>query len=206
MSNNKRWGSEDKIELMKLYSKGHSYDDISKVLDRSPLAIKLRLESIVYDNLTKGKSLELLTRMFNTDPDTIKQFYYSHKSFKEGRGEQVKNVEFHSDEFVNNYKSTNEHINEHTNEYINEHINEQLGGNSSDKHRIVANKKKSATNIVNTKENSIDRIEQENQILEGIINNYRMHRQVRKLYIDGKLDKQNVVVYENLMKKTKDSK
>lgn len=192
---NKRWGSEDKIELMKLYSKGHSYEDIGKALDRSPLAIKLRLESIVYDNLTKDKPVELLTRMLNTDPDTIKQFYYSHKSFKEGRGEQVKNVEFHSDEIVNNYRS------------INENDNEQSGGNSigdDNKHRIVANKKKSSHSILDTGENSIDRIVQENQILEGIVNNYRMHRQVRKLYIDGKLDKKNTVIYENLIKKTKD--
>src|SRR5271170_5891344 len=94
MSNNKRWSSTEKIELMKLFSMGKSYDEIGKTLDRSPNAIKLRLEAIVYTNIVKGKAIGMLSKMLNTDADKIKQLYYSHKSFKQGRGEQVKDIDF----------------------------------------------------------------------------------------------------------------
>ena len=91
---NKRWGSDDKIQLMKLYSDGKSYEEIGHVLGRSPNAIKLRLESIVYENLVRGKPISMLTRMLDTDQETIKQFYYSHKSFRQSRNESVEDIVF----------------------------------------------------------------------------------------------------------------
>jgi hypothetical protein len=205
---NKRWDANDKIELMKLYSQGKSYEDISKTLDRSPLAIKLRLESIVYDNLVKGKPVHLLTRMLNTNSDTIKQFYYSHKSFKEGRGDTVIDVVFPPDNQINNHR---EKIISHT--LVNDNILGKNNNNIEDqKHRIVINKEKNINQpslVGGNNSNhidSIDSIEQENHILEGIIKNYRMKRQVRKLYIEGKLDEKSIVMYEKLQKNNKDIK
>lgn len=207
---NKRWDSKDKIELMKLYSQGKSYEEIGKSLDRSPNAVKLRLESIVYDNLVKGKPITLLTRMLNTNNDTIKQLYYSHKSFKEGRGEKVQHVEFPHDGPIpipiNPIGLP-----------MNQSINGGGGGSSSgskinsimrttnndQKHRIMnADKNTNKPSMIG--ENNIEQIEQENHILEGIINNYRMRRQVRKLYIEGKLDERGIAMYEKLIKNTKD--
>src|SRR2546421_6258112 len=103
---NKRWNSDDKIELMKLFSIGKSYDEIGKILGRSANAIKLRLEAIVYENLVKGKSMFVLTRILNTDPETIKQLYYSHKSFRQGRNESVQDVVFPSNTNTNPNQKT----------------------------------------------------------------------------------------------------
>jgi ABC-type oligopeptide transport system substrate-binding subunit len=170
----KRWGSTEKMKLMKLYAESKSYDDIGIALNRSSNAIKLRLEAIVYDNLTKGKSISILSRMLNASNDTIKQLYYSHKSFKESRGKNVIDVDFSSSPIQSLDKLTN---------------------NNSDTHSIVNTNKSKKTS------QHLQKIEQENQILEAIIKNYRMKRHLRKLYVDGKLDKKSLSMYNQIIKK-----
>ena len=105
--NNKRWSSDDKIKLIKLYSDGNTFEEIGKVLDRSQNAIKLRLESIVYENLTKGKSILLLSKMMKKDKETLKQLYYSHKSFKQARNEVTKDIIFTEEKKSNNKEQIN---------------------------------------------------------------------------------------------------
>ena len=90
----KRWSADEKIQMMKLYSKGKSFADIGTTLDRSANAIKLSLEKVVYDNLTKGKPLPRIAQMLGTNQANIKQLYYSHKSFLEARGTQTITVDF----------------------------------------------------------------------------------------------------------------
>lgn len=90
----KRWNQEDKLKLMKLYASGKTYDEIGKTLKRTSNAIKLRLEAIVYENLIKGKTLKLIIKMLNTTEDNVKQLYYSHKSFRQSRGESVVDIDF----------------------------------------------------------------------------------------------------------------
>lgn len=165
----KRWSSEEKIKLMKLYSEGKTYTEIGKSLDRSANAIKLRLESIVYDNLAKGKSVEMLSKMLNTDAETIQQLYYSHKSFRESRGQQIENIDF----------------NKQKNESPNMGIVNTIEINDRKKSRARKN---------------LEKIETENKILEALIKNYKMKKDVRKLYIDGKLDKKSMEMYNKLVK------
>lgn len=163
--NNKRWDSAEKIQLMKLYSQGRTYEDIASLLNRSPNAVKLRVESIVYDNLSKGKDMGLLVKTLNKSPDMIKQLYYSHKSFKESRGEEVSNIEF------GKYDS-------------------MIGGKTQPKV------------LHGGMDRRIERIEKENKVLRGIIENYKMKRQIRKLYANGKLDNKSVEMYEMINKKS----
>lgn len=201
---NKRWGSDDKIELMRLYALGRSYEEIGKILDRSPNAIKLRLEAIVYENLIKGKPLNLLSRMLNTDKDTIKQFYYSHKSFLQGQGEEVQDVMFPPDTATPIGTNTS-----------NVNINRHLHRAKDEQHRTKHDKdtvavyptthslsRSSVPTSISTSsvERKLHRIENENHILEEIIKNYKMKRQVRKLYVDGKLDNKSIEMYEKLLK------
>lgn len=195
---NKRWTAENKIELMKLYSSGKSYEEIATILNRSPSAIKLRLESIVYENLVKGKPLSMLTRMLNTDAEMIKQLYYSHKSFKESRKEPVENVVFPPDQInvinkpitaiPNNTNTRNQNINTR-HSTITSSSNKMFGGSS-----IFDDK---PTKRI---EKSLEQIENENHVLDEIIKNYRMKRQLRKLYVDGKLDQKSIELYEKLLK------
>lgn len=199
----KRWDSNTKIELMKLYAAGRSYEEIGKELDRSPNAIKLRLEAIVYDNLIKDKPVNLLTRMLNTDSDTIKQLYYSHKSFRQGRGEEVKDVVFPPENQINSINQTNK-TSIPTDNIYNGGGDDRYRDNDSDsnqKHRVVGNinKNKEEDKI----SSDIEKIKAENHILEEIIKNYRMKRQVHKLYANAKLDSKSTAMYEQLLKHTK---
>lgn len=198
-----RWDNNDKIKLMEMYASGNSYEEIGKVLDRSPNAIKLRLESIIYDNLVKGKKVSLLTKMLNTNVDTIKQFYYSHKSFKKGKGEEVVDVDF-NDADLNN---------------VDKMVDNMLGGSSRrnfglNTRHIARSKEAEITKIDPVKTESgiksgiksksdkvLKNVEEENHVLEEIVKNYKMKRLVKKLYVDGKLDEKSTIMYEKLLMK-----
>jgi DNA-binding CsgD family transcriptional regulator len=151
--NNKRWTSEEKRELMNLYSKGKTYTEIGNTLSRSPNAIKLRVEYIVYKNLVGGKSPEILAKILNANIDTIQQHYYSHKSFRQNRGEPTQDVDF-----VHAIANTNNN----TEKIINPIHSLQNGG-------------------ALTKEDKLKKLQNENYIMAEIIKNYHMKRQLRKL-------------------------
>jgi len=91
---NSRWTTEEKNKLIKLYSNKKTFAEIGKILNRSPNAIKLRIEAIIYTNLAKNKSPKDIAKSLNIDMDTLKKHYYSHKSFKENRGEKVVDISF----------------------------------------------------------------------------------------------------------------
>ena len=186
----KRWNSNEKLKLMKLFSEGKSYDIIGKELDRSSNAIKLRLESIIYDNIIKGKSVSILSRMLNTERDQIIQMYYSHKSFKQGRGEPVVDVDLSkdiNDEANGIFKRTLPHHSNNNQTIGNMGSIGSMGGGTID-------------NKQNRDDDKLQKIEHENQILEAIIKNYRMKRHLRKLYVDGKLDKKSINMYNKYIK------
>jgi hypothetical protein len=199
--NNKRWDSQEKIELMKLYSEGCSFDDIGKKLNRSPNAIKLRMEGIVYDNLAKGKSPNLLVKMLNTTQDTIKQFYYSHKSFKQSKGEPTIDVNFTN----TNPVPSGQPMQTRSNQLI--RTNNQIGGFGQMASRPNVINQNASNQVFRTAvggnvaiDRNVDRIEKENHVLESIIKNYRMKRQIRKLYATGKLDEKSIKMYEQMIK------
>lgn len=233
MSNNKRWNSNEKIELMKLYSTGKSYDDIGKILNRSPNAIKLRLETIVYTNLVKGKSVNMLSKMLNADQDKIKQLYYSHKSFRQSRGELVEDIKFPPE---NNKLRIMNHVpkittRSNTGFGINSNmrlnpsipitnqqrqiVNRQNGGrlngttsgiisgantNSGMSSGIIQSHFPS-NHDMNT-EDKFKKLENENHVLEEIIKNYKMKRHLKKLYVDGKLDRRSIKYCKKLFHET----
>lgn len=217
---NKRWGSDDKIELMKLYSAGKSYEEIGDILERSPNAIKLRLESIVYENLVKGKPISMLTRMLNTDQETIKQLYYSHKSFRQSRNEPVEDVAFPSNDPIHiapphmHHQSGGStanlthgqvprntgHIMGGTGQHVTNHDIKR--DDRTDRHSVIkTGSDRKFDKRFNTE--NIESLEAENKVLDELIKNYRMKRQLRKLYVDGKLDDKSIELYEKLLKSSK---
>lgn len=147
----KRWNVEDKIKLMELYSKGSSFDEIGNILGRSSNAIKLRLESLIYSNIIKGKSVEVLSQMLNTDPDKIRQMYYLHKSFKQTRGEQVDDIDL---------SKNSQHNNQHNNQHNSQH---------NLKYSKIMSQEK------------LQEIEYENRILEAIIKNNKLKNELKNI-------------------------
>lgn len=199
----KQWSSTEKMDLMRQYASGKSFEDIGKNLSRSPNAIKLRLESIVYENLIKGKPATLIIKMLNTNIEMIKQFYYAHKSFLQGRGKDVVDVDFDNID-VRNKKTDVEST-----------VNKMLGTEESNnplKHRVIPKSQKRDTNNIQKAggndqehktshaEKELRRILEENKILEEIIKNYTLKRQIKKLYIDEKLDNRSMTIYEKIFK------
>lgn len=169
----KRWSKEEKKLLLDLYASGESYEMIGGKLDRSQNAIKLRIENIVYDNITKGKTVQLLSNILNVDNNKIKQMYYSHKSFKEGRGEPTIDITFDNNDDNN---ITNKAIFKRNEMVIPKSVKNKIGGG-----------------------NIAESLEDENKVLEAIIKNYKMKKYIRELYIDGKLDKQSTRLCKNII-------
>jgi hypothetical protein len=167
----KRWSATEKRQLLKMYAEGNSFDAIGNILDRSPNAIKLRLEEIVYSNLVKGHKLSLVSRMLKTNPDTIKQFYYSHKSFRQGKNKEVVDVDF------------------------NEYNIKPIFNNNINRHSVIKHKK-----INQSGGNHLEKIENDNKFLEAVIKNHRMKKYVKKLYIEGKLDNISMDIFNDIVK------
>jgi hypothetical protein len=203
-TNKKRWDSNQKKELMKLYSKGKSYQEIGAMLNRSPNAIKLRVESIIYDNLVRGKSVNTLSKMLNADSDMIKQLYYSHKSFKQSRNEPTTDVDFTQHSLHQNagrqiIYSKNSHKGSDSK-------NSHKGSDSKNSHKGSDSKnsqKGSNSNHLQKRskdDNILERLESENRLLDEIIKNHQMKKHIRKLYVDGKLDKRSLSAFEKIVK------
>jgi DNA-binding CsgD family transcriptional regulator len=144
---NTRWNEEEKRKLIDLYSKKKSFEEIGKILKRSPNAVKLRIEDIVYSNLEKGKSPKSIAKILNIDLEIVKQHYYSHKSFRQNKGQDVIDIKFN-----------------------------------------------------NIKENNNSKIEYENHILNEILKNYKMKKEVKKLYEANKLNALHKQLYEKILK------
>ena len=147
---NSRWSDDEKKKLINLYSKKKSFEEIGKILKRSPNAVKLRIEDIVYSNLEKGKTPKSIAKILNIDLEIVKQHYYSHKSFRQNKGQDVIDIKFD-----NNNKENN---------------------------------------------NFDSKIEYENHILSEIIKNYKMKKEVKKLYEANKLNNLHKQLYEKIFK------
>lgn len=192
MSSNKRWDTDEKIKLMKAFSEGKSFDEIGKLLNRSANAIKLRLESIVYDNLVNGKSIDVLTRMLHTSQDNIKQLYYSHKSFLQARGEEIIDVDFTKN--IKNDINPTVNLQQLSTKTTTTlpvpmsgagNLNEKLHQGSGSRHR-----------------SKLEKLEKENHAMEQVIKNYKMKRQLRKLYLNDKLDEKSAIICDRILKQS----
>ena len=85
----KRWDKDEKARLIHLFSEGKTIQEIAESLDRSDSAIRLRLQTIVYEGISKGMRAADLADTLKTDSDTVVQMFYTHRDFKESRGEEV---------------------------------------------------------------------------------------------------------------------
>lgn len=89
---NKRWNKEEEKKLIELFMRHRNYELIAEELNRSTPATKLRMESIIYDNMIGGKKIEDIALKLNRTNDQIAEMYYTHKNFKKGKGETVQDI------------------------------------------------------------------------------------------------------------------
>lgn len=185
----KRWNSTEKIQLLKLFADKLSYDDIGKKLDRSANAVKLRIESIVYDNIVKEKDIHTIAKLLNTSNDKIIQMYYSHKSFKQGKGEQVKDIQIPQ---LTQHIPTTQKV---TQQSIQSEIFKKNIENDNRNDNGIVDRNDDGNGVINTQSldiggmqmkismgmKDIEKMEKENKILEIILKNQRLKNEFKKV-------------------------
>lgn len=75
------WTKEEEIKLINEIKDKKSFEEISKIHDRTISALMMRYNKIVYDNIEAGKNKKSLAKLFNKSIESITQSYYEHKAF-----------------------------------------------------------------------------------------------------------------------------
>lgn len=96
------WNKEEEKQLIKELKDKKTYDEISKIHNRSVSAIIMRLNKIIYDNIEAGKSKNSLAKLIGFSADKITQSYYEHKAFMEKKEIESKKSESESKKTENN--------------------------------------------------------------------------------------------------------
>ncbi len=131
----KRWTSHDEQLLIQMFKNGDSFGKIANELNRSESAVKMRIESIVYNAISSGKNIDDVAKKLKTSSENIAQMYIVHKNFKMSKGENVKDINV-------------------------------LGhSKQNDKYSTI----------------KIDQLENENRILEAIVKNYELKKQIARI-------------------------
>ena len=78
---NTKWNHDSEKLLLSLFSKNHSLSSIATSLHRSPNAVKLRIQKIIYDLFNNGTSLDVIAHSLNHPLQTISNFYHSYYKF-----------------------------------------------------------------------------------------------------------------------------
>lgn len=175
----KRWTKEEKEKLINLYSKGKTLDEIAKKLDRSSNAINLRIENIVYDNLLKGNTKDVIARELNISEEDVVQMFYSYKTFLEKRGDDTSDAKK-----IDLTKRSSKKSKKNKLEYD------------------MVDKKKN-TNNINISVEKLKRIRNENKIMEDILKNYQMKKELEKLLKQDKLDSDSIKLLKKIYSSAK---
>jgi hypothetical protein len=77
------WTKEEEKQLITELKENKSFEELSKIHNRSISALMMRYNKIIYDNVEAGKSKKSLAKLLNTTVDKITQSYYEHKAFIE---------------------------------------------------------------------------------------------------------------------------
>ncbi len=88
----KRWSINEERDLVTMIKAGKTYDEIGTKLNRSPSAIKMRIETIIYNNIINGRCVDDIAKKMHMSKDNVIQMYIIHKNFKMSRGEKVVDV------------------------------------------------------------------------------------------------------------------
>lgn len=188
----KRWNKKEKAELIKLYSNGTELNDIAKKLNRSESAIRLRLQSIIYDGIAKGMKVSDLEAILGKDASTIIQMFYAHREFKESRGEDVINLGDVSKILTGSSKKKSSKVNKASkSKSLDELIGDELIGDDG------SNSSKTRTK---SQSSEIVSLMEQNRIMEAIINNRELKKKIKKLYKEGKLNEEEKRVLERILR------
>jgi DNA-binding CsgD family transcriptional regulator len=174
-----RWTKEEKLKLINMYSNGKTLDEIGKKLNRSSNAIKLRMENIIYDNILKGNTKDIIADELKISEDDVIQMYYSYKSFLEKRGDDTSKTK--KIDLTRRSKGK--------------------GKGKGNENKKELQKLISDDNIKNLSVYKLKKIRDENKIMEDILKNYQMKRELEKLLKSNKLDSESIKLLKKIYSK-----
>ena len=154
------WSKEEEIKLINEIKEKKSYEEISKIHDRSISALMMRYNKIVYDNIEAGKSKKSLGKLFNKSVESITQSYYEHKAFLDKKD-------------ITNQKKEDDKNTEKNKVDKSEKINTEKSEKNDDKYAKLLQK--------------INIIQKENILLKEIIENIKTKNKLNKSLNDKEL-------------------
>jgi len=75
------WSKKEEISMIKDIRNKKTFEEISAKYDRSVSAVELRLQKIIHENFTAGRSHDELSNIIGLPLDKIKQYYYEYQGF-----------------------------------------------------------------------------------------------------------------------------
>ncbi len=153
------WNKDEEKQLIKELKEKKTYDEISKIHNRSVSAIIMRLNKIIYDNVEAGKSKNSLAKLIGVPADKITQSYYEHKAFMEKK--QIESKKSESEESNKSIKT-----NQTNNSSKTDKSETKEDNNSNDKYKKLMKKM-----IV---------LQKENQIMKELIENLKLKKSLGK--------------------------
>ena len=193
-----RWTSVEEAKLLKLIASGKTYKELCGGFNRSENALELRLKKIIYDNINNKKSIAKISELLHMNQDIIIQYYYSYKDYVEKQqhtgGNNNNNNDNNNKSIINNEiiisdskisnlnnlsNLSNLNINNNDNNNNNNLNNNNLNNNNLNNNKL--------TNLNNNiqlggnKINKLDRLEQQNNKMKLILENYMLKHKISKL-------------------------
>ena len=183
----KRWDKDEKARLIHLYSEGKTFSQIAENMGRSDSAIRLRLQTIVYEGIAKGMRAADLADMLKTDVDNIIQMFYTHRDFKESRQEEVVSLEAAS-KLLFGARKTKTVVKSKPDTKPGELMEDLVN---------LSTKSVKMSRVQHSSE--IDRLMDQNKIMEAIIDNRDLRKKIKKLYKDNKLSEDEKKELEDIL-------
>ena len=123
-----------------------------------------------------------LADTLKTDSNTVAQMFYTHRDFKESRVEEVISLEAASKLLFGSRKASSKSKSKSGDDSVSELLN-----NTTNPSRR------------SQRSSEIDRLMDQNRIMEAIINNRDLRKKIKKLYKDGKLNAEEQAVLANIL-------
>jgi hypothetical protein len=202
--NMKRWTHEDELQLLGLYSAGNSFKSIGEKIDKDADDVKERLDNIIYDLITRGKTKDMIASKLNTSSDVIMEMYQRSVKRRTDCENIQQNTKINSDRIIP--KETNIFQKNELPKNLPTQPTEpflRLNPEGIVESIQMQNMSTSINPVSQYRDQKIREIQNENLMLEAIIKNQSLKKQLVSLYQSGKLDKRSLKLLKIILQKDK---
>jgi len=184
MQDNIKWSQEEEIKLAKLIKNKVSLDVVSKQLNRSIKSIELRLQKIIYENMSGGKSVDHVSKLLNMAESEVLRKYNLYREYKDKNTahEHLNKLKHNQQGGFQQNSLPISHFQYQMNQNMN-HMNEIQHMNEN-----MINERNSGGAIKNI-DQKMDKIKRENEFIKLLLENKVLHQRLNELISKKKIDK-----------------